>query len=103
MKQEHKVESLNNRISELQQQVYARRLDLENAHHGCVESRREKARLQEELVLKEKALRETQIRSMHEGLIDDVTRHPFSLRLRISIRDQREFHNGADCMGREII
>ena len=66
MKQEHKVESLNNFISELQQQAYAQRLDLENAHHGYVESRREQVRLQEELVVKEKVLRETQIQSMHE-------------------------------------
>ena len=40
MKQEHKVESLNNCISELQQQAYAQRLELEDAHHGYVESRR---------------------------------------------------------------
>ena len=41
-------------------------LELEDAHHGCVESRREQVRLQEELVMKEKALRDTQIRSIHE-------------------------------------
>ena len=66
MKQEHKVQSLNNFISKLQQHAYAQRLDLENAHHGYVESRREQVRLQEEIVMKEKVLRETQIRSMHE-------------------------------------
>ena len=66
MKQEHKVESLNNYVDELQQQAHAQRLDLENAHHGHVESRREQVRPEEEFVLKEKALRETQIRSMHE-------------------------------------
>ena len=43
-----------------------KRLDLENTHYGYVESRREQVRPQEELVMKEKALRETQIRSMHE-------------------------------------
>ena len=31
-----------------------------------LESRRKQVRLQEELVMKEKALRDTQIRSMHE-------------------------------------
>ena len=67
MKQEHKVESLNNCISELQQQAYAQRLELEDSHHGYVETRREQVRLQEESVMKEKALRETQIRSMHEN------------------------------------
>ena len=36
MKQEHKVESLNNCINELQQQAYAQRLYLENTHHGYV-------------------------------------------------------------------
>ena len=41
MKQEHKVESFNNCINELQQQAHAQRLELEDAHHGYVESRRE--------------------------------------------------------------
>ena len=59
------MESLNNCVDELQQQAYAQRLDLEKTH-GYVESRREQVRLQEELVMKEKALREAQIRSMHE-------------------------------------
>ena len=66
MKQEHTVEFLNNCTSELQQQAYAQRLDLENAHRGYVESRREQVRLQGGLVMKENAHRETQIRSMHE-------------------------------------
>ena len=64
MKQEHKVKCLNSCISELLQQAHARRLDLENAHQGYVESRREQVRLQEELVKKEKVVRGTQIRSM---------------------------------------
>ena len=50
MRQEHKVDSLSNCINELQQQAYAQRLDLENAHHGYVESRREQVRLPEELL-----------------------------------------------------
>ena len=66
MKQEHQVGSLNNCISELQQQAFAQRLDLQVAQHGYVESRREQVRQQEELSLKEKVLRDTQIRSMHE-------------------------------------
>ena len=66
MKQEHKVESLNNCVNELQQQAHAQRLELQDAHHGYVESRREQVRLQEELSVKEKSLRDTQIRSMHE-------------------------------------
>ena len=65
-KQELQVESLNNCISELQQQVYVQRLELQDAQHGYVESRREQVRQQEEQSLKEKVLRGTQIRSMHE-------------------------------------
>ena len=65
MRREHQVGSLNDCISELQQQAYAQRLDLDNAQHGNIESRREQGRLQEELSMKEKALRDTQIRSMH--------------------------------------
>ena len=64
--QEHQVGSLNNCISELQQQAYAQRLELQDAQHGYIESRREQVRLQEELSMKEEVLRDTQIRSMHE-------------------------------------
>ena len=66
MRQEHQVESLNNCISKLQQQTYAQRLELQDAQHGYVVSRREQVRLQEELSLKEKVLRDTQIRNFHE-------------------------------------
>ena len=65
-KQEYKVESLNTCISELQQQTCAQLLELEDSHLGYVESRREQVRLQEESVMKERALRDTQIRSIHE-------------------------------------
>ena len=41
MKQEHQVGSLNSCINELQQQAYARSLQLQDAHHGFFESRRE--------------------------------------------------------------
>ena len=58
--------NLNNCISELQQQTYAQRLELQDAQYGFVESRREQVRLQEELSMKEKVLRDAQIRSMHE-------------------------------------
>ena len=43
MKQEHQVGSLNNCIDELQQQANAERLELEDAHHGYIESRREQS------------------------------------------------------------
>ena len=54
MKQKHQVGSLNNCISERQQQAYAQRLELQDAQHGYIESRREQVRLQEELSQKEK-------------------------------------------------
>ena len=66
IKQEHQLGSLNNCIDELQKQACAQRLELEDAQHGHAESRREQVRLQDELAMKEKALRDTQIRSMHE-------------------------------------
>ena len=52
MKQEYKVESLNTCISELQRQIYSQRLELEDAHCGYEESRREQVRPQEELALR---------------------------------------------------
>ena len=87
MKQEHKVESLNNCISELQQQAYAQRLDLANARHEYVETRREQVRLHEESVMKEKALRETRIRSIHE--MGEMKR---AQELRVSVQSFTENH-----------
>ena len=66
MRQEHQVGSLNNCTNEQQQHAYAQRLELQDAQHGYIESRREQVHLQEELSMKEKVLRDTQIRSMHE-------------------------------------
>ena len=57
MRQEHQVGSLNSCINELQQQAYAQGLELQDAHHGYIKSRREQSRLQEELSRKEKLLR----------------------------------------------
>ena len=58
MKQECQVGSLNSCVNELQQQAYAQGLELQDAHHGYVESRREQARLSEELSMKEQLLSE---------------------------------------------
>ena len=66
MRLEHQVGFLNSCINELQQQAYAQGLELQDAHHGNIESRREHARQQEELSVKEKLLRDTQIRNIHE-------------------------------------
>ena len=65
-KQELHVEPLNKCIGELQRQTEEQRLALPDAQYGFVESRREQVRQQEELSTKEKALRNTQIRNMHE-------------------------------------
>ena len=46
--------SLKSCINELQQRAYAQRLELQDAQHGYIESRREQARPQEELSMKEK-------------------------------------------------
>ena len=64
--QELLVESLNKRIGEPQRQTEEQRLALQDAQYGFVESRREQVRLQEELSMKEKVLRNTQFRNMHE-------------------------------------
>ena len=65
-KQELHVESLNKCFGELQGQTEEQRLALQDAQYGVVESRREQARLQEELSMKERVLRDTQVRNMHE-------------------------------------
>ena len=90
-KQEYKVESLNTCISELQQQTCAQRLELEDAYFGYVESRREQDRLQEELVMKEKALRDTQIRSIHE--MGDMKRAQELRADEFSVQKLRESHD----------
>ena len=67
MEQELQVESLNKCISELQQQTYAERLELQDAQHGYIESRREQSRPEEESIISEGTkLRDTQIRNFHE-------------------------------------
>ena len=53
MRQEHQVGSLKNCIGEIQQQAYAQGLELQDVHHGSIESRKEEARLQAELFMKE--------------------------------------------------
>ena len=65
-KQEHHVESINKCIGELQRQREEQKLELQDAQHGYIESRREQARLQEDLSMKEKGLGDTQIRRTHE-------------------------------------
>ena len=65
-KQELHVESLNKCIGDLQRQTEEQRLALHDAQYGFVEPTREQVRLQEELSMKEKVLRNTQIRNMRK-------------------------------------
>ena len=60
-KRELHVESLNRRIGDLQKRTEAQNSALQDVQNEFVESRREQTRLQEELLRKEKALRDTQI------------------------------------------
>ena len=60
-KQELHVESLNKCIGELHRQREAQRLASQDAQYGFVEPGREQVRLQEELSMKEKVVRNTQI------------------------------------------
>ena len=56
----HKVQRWSTKRKEVQDRA------LQEVQHEFVESNREQARIQEELSRKENALRDTQIRSMHE-------------------------------------
>ena len=66
LKQECKFDTLNNCIREFQRQAHSNRLELDCVNCGYEESRREQARLHEELGQREKALRDTRIRNIHE-------------------------------------
>ena len=89
-KQELHVESLNKCINELQQQTEEQRLALQDAQNGFVESRREQVRLQGELSMKEKVLRNTQIRNMHETV--EIKRAQEQRIDEVSVQKIRENH-----------
>ena len=91
MKQECKVESLNTCIGELQQQTHAHRLELEDAHHGYAESRREQVRLLRELVMEEKALRDTSTASIQE--MEELKRAQEMRVDEFSVQSLRESHD----------
>ena len=65
LKQECKVDALDTCIREFQRQAHSNRLEMDSVHCGYAESQREQARLHEESVQREKALRETRIRTIH--------------------------------------
>ena len=64
--QECKVDTPDTCIREFQRQAHSNRLNMDNGNYGYQESRREQARLREELAQREKALRDTRIRNVHE-------------------------------------
>ena len=66
LKQECKDDTLNICIREFRRQAHSNRLEMDYVNCGYEESRREQARLHEELDQREKAHRETRIRSIHE-------------------------------------
>ena len=65
-KRELHIESLDKCIGDLQKRTEAQNRAVQDVQNEFVESRREQTRLQEEKLRKEKALRDTQIRCMHE-------------------------------------
>ena len=66
LKQECKVDVLNTSIREFQRQAHSNRMEMDKVNYVYEESRREQARLHEELAQREEALRETRIRSIQE-------------------------------------
>ena len=60
------MESLSKCIDDLQKRTEVQDKVLQEVQNEFVESRREQARLQEEMIRKQNALRDTQIRSVHE-------------------------------------
>ena len=88
--QELHVESLNKCIHELQRQTEEQRFALQDAQYGFVESRREQVRLQEELSMKEKVLRNTQIQNMHE--MGEIKRAQEQRIHEVSVQKLRENH-----------
>ena len=66
MKQEYKLESLNTCTSELQRQTHSQWLELEDVYFGYEESGERAISTTGRTVMKEKALRDTQITSIHE-------------------------------------
>ena len=89
-KQELHVESLSKCIGELQRQTEEQRLALQDAQYGFGESRREQVRLQEELSMMEKVLRNTQIRNMHE--MGEIKRAQEQRIDEVSVQNLRENH-----------
>ena len=90
LKQECKVNTLNTCIREFQRQVHSNRLEMGSVNCGYEESRREQARLHEELAQWEKAVRDTRIRNIHE--VEELKRAQEMRFDEFSRRELRESH-----------
>ena len=66
LKQECRGDFLDCSLRELQRQCHSSRMDIDHTNLGYETSRREQARLHEELAQRERALRETHIQIIHE-------------------------------------
>ena len=66
LKQECNFDALNICSREFQIQTHSNLSEMDNVKYGYEESRREQARLHEELAQREKALRDTRLRNFHE-------------------------------------
>ena len=73
--QEHQGESLNKCIGEPQRQTEEQRLALQDAQYGCIGSLKEQVRLQEELSVREKVLRDSmgEMKRAQELRVDEVS------------------------------
>ena len=65
-KHESRADFLDNSVRDLHRQLDSHRLGIHCTNQGHEESRKGQARLHEELTQRERVLRETQIRSIHE-------------------------------------
>ena len=65
-KQEGRADFLDSSVRDLQRLLDSNRFEIYGAGQGYEESRKQQARLHEELAQRERVLRETQIRSTHE-------------------------------------
>ena len=89
MKQEHQVGSLNNSISELRQQGCAQRLEVEDAHHVYIESRREQVRLKEDFISEGKGSpRDSDTKFSRDGRDEESSR--ITSRRRVSAKIKRK-------------
>ena len=67
MKQECRADFANCNIREFHKQIQSHRVEIDHTNVGDEQSRREQARLREELAERERALRETRIRPYPTG------------------------------------